>query len=137
LLTERLKELHGIGRAGSNVQANIEGALRAAQRSGAIVRETRSRFWDSPSHRLDTFRQPIDHLRRPIEHIPTPELSLAILYLVEDQFGIVEEALPSAVARLFGIERLRDESADPIRRVVESLVTEGKLRRNGMQVHLS
>jgi hypothetical protein len=59
-----------------------------------------------------------------------------VLYFVEDQFGVVEEYLPTAIARLFGFERLGGESADIIRHVVEELVSEGSLRRNGMQVHL-
>jgi hypothetical protein len=79
---------------------------------------------------------PTESIRRPIEHIAPDELSLAVLYLVEDQFGIVEESLPAAVARLLGIERLRSEGADVVRRVIEDLVIQGSLRRNGMQVHL-
>lgn len=137
LLFERLKDLHGVARAGSNVQANIERALGAAQRSGAVTHEARSLFWAAPAQPQDSFRLPTDSVKRPIEHIAPNELALAILYLIEDQFGIVEESLPTAIARLFGIERLRAESAEPIRRVIEDLVAQGKLRRNGMQVHLA
>jgi Protein of unknown function (DUF3320) len=136
LLVERLKELHGIARAGSNVQSNIEQALRSAARSRAIAHDAGSPFYCVPESRLESFRLPTESVRRPIEHIAPGEISLAVLYLVEDQFGIVEESLPTAIARLFSIERLRSESADIIRRVIEDLVTKGSLRRNGMQVHL-
>jgi hypothetical protein len=86
---------------------------------------------------LESFRLPTDLVRRPIEHIAPKELELAILYLVEDQFGVVEESLPIAIAHLVGIERLRGDSAEPIRRVADDLVARGLLRRNGMQLHLA
>jgi hypothetical protein len=137
LVFERLKEIHGIARAGSNVQANIERALRTAETSRTIAHDSRSPFYYRPGHRLDSFRLPMDSVRRPIEYIAPTEIALAILYLVEDQFGVIEESLPQAVARLLGIERLRAEGADTIRAVVEDLVAKGALRRAGTQVHLA
>jgi very-short-patch-repair endonuclease len=136
-LVERLKELHGVARAGSNVQANIENALRLAERNRAIARDAKYPFYASPANCLESFRLPTESVRRPIEHIAPVEISLAVHYLVEDQFGIVEESLPAVIARLFGIERLRSEGAEIIRRVVEDSVAQGLLRRSGTQVHLA
>jgi len=135
-LVERLKDLHGVARAGSNVQSNIDRALLSAERSQTVTHDSMAPFYDAPNGRLESFRLATEPVRRPIEHIAPAELSLAVLYLVEDQFGIVEESLPAAVARLFSVERLRNETADPIRRVIEDLVSRGSLRRSGMQVHL-
>ncbi|MGA2325780.1 MAG: DUF3320 domain-containing protein [Bryobacteraceae bacterium] len=137
VLVDRLKEVHGVARAGTNVQANIERALRSAERSRAITHDARSPFYYVPEHHPESFRLSTDSFQRPIEYIAPAEISLAVLYLVEDQFGVVEESLPSVVARLFGIERLRGDGADVIRAVVESLVTRGSLRRSGTQVHLA
>jgi very-short-patch-repair endonuclease len=136
LLLERLKVVHGVARAGSNVQANVERALQIAKRDHAITHDPRSPFYYVPGLQVDCFRLPNDLIRRQIEHIAPGEISLAILYLVEDQFGVIEDSLPTAVARLLGIERLRTEGAEPIRRVIEELVGRGSLRRNGMQVHV-
>jgi hypothetical protein len=137
LLVDRLKELHGVARAGSNVQSNIERALRSAQQSRAITRESRSPFYSVSGHELKSFRTPADSAKRSIEQIAPPEIALAILYLVEDQFGIFEESLPAAIARLFGIDRLRAESAAVIEAVIEDLVVRSLLRRNGIQVHIA
>jgi hypothetical protein len=137
VLVERLKEIHGVARAGSNVQANIERALRESCGSKAVACEAGSGFYDSPGHQLESFRLPTGSVRRPIEQIAPKELELAILYLVENQFGVVEESLPTAIAHLVGIERLRGESAEPIRRVADDLVARGLLRRNGLQLHLA
>jgi hypothetical protein len=137
LLVDRLKELHGVARAGSNVVSNIERALRSAQQSRVITRESRSPFYSLSGQNLEFFRVPSDSVRRPIEQIAPNEVSLAILYLVEDQFGMFEESLPAAVARLFGIDRLRAESAAVIDFVVETLIARSLLRRSGTQVHLA
>jgi len=137
LVFERLKQIHGVARVGSNVQANIDQALRIGEVSRTIARDPGSSFYYEPGHRLEYFRLPVESLRRPIEYIAPSEIALAILYLVEDQFGVIEESLPQAVARLFGIERLRAEGADQIRAVIEDLVAKGSLRRAGIQVHLA
>ena len=70
VLVERLKQLHGVARAGSNVQANIERALRESCLTEGVVGEAGSEFYDSRSHPLESFRLPTDLVRRPIEHIP-------------------------------------------------------------------
>src|ERR1022692_1998941 len=137
LMVDRLKESHGVARAGSNVQSNIERALRSAQQGRHITREPRSPFYFIPGHELESFRLPADSARRPIEQIAPREIALAVLYLVEDQFGIFEESLPAAVARLFGIDRLRAEGAAMIDSVIEDLVSRSLLRRSGTQVHLA
>jgi hypothetical protein len=137
LLIDRLKQLHGVARAGSNIQSNIERALRSAQRSRGITSESNSPFYFAAGQKLQSFRVPSDAFRRPIEQIASSEISLAMLYLVEDQFGIFEESLPAAVARLFGIERLRAESSALIDAVVQDLVEHSLLRRSGTQIHLA
>ncbi len=136
LLLERVKVVHGIARAGLNVQANVERALQMAKRNRSVTHDQRSPFYYVPGIQLETFRLPSDEIRRAIEQIAPIEISLAILYLVEDQFGVIEESLPQAVARLFGVERLRSDAAEPIRRVIEDLISRDLLRRNGMQIHL-
>ncbi|MCX5847742.1 MAG: DUF3320 domain-containing protein [Deltaproteobacteria bacterium] len=136
-LVKRLKEIHCVAKAGSNVQSNIKQALRSAEKNHAIIHNAKPSFYYSPDGQIKSFRLPTEKVRRPIEYIAPSELSLAVLYFVEDQFGVVEEYLPMAIARLFGIERLGGESADIIRDVIKELVSKGSLRRNGMQVHLS
>jgi hypothetical protein len=136
LLLERLKELHYVERAGTNVQANIKRAIRLALRWQSIAHEPRSQFYRCPSKTLDRFRVPTEDVRRAIELVPREELALAVLYLVEDQFGLAEEATPPAVARLFGIERLWSEGAELVRGVIEELVAAGRLRRSGTQLYL-
>jgi very-short-patch-repair endonuclease len=127
LLLERVKVIHSVARAGSNVQANFDRALQMAHRDRAITHDQKSPFYYVPGTQLETFRLPCDEVCRGIEHVAPAEISLAILHLVEDQFGIVEESLPSVVARLFGVERLRTDAAEPIRRAIEDLISRNLL----------
>lgn len=134
LLLERLKELHGIERAGSNVQHNVRRAIQLAC-NGSV--EMRGNFLQTKGTVFEKFRVPVGDIRRPLEHVPQEELELAVLYIVEDQFGMMREQIPQVIARLFGIERLRGESADAIRTSVDALVEKGRLRTSGLQVYIS
>jgi hypothetical protein len=136
-MVERLKDLHDVDRAGSNIQTNIKLAVRQATRWQTVEHESRSAFYRTPTRPLARFRAYANGVSRTVEYIAPEELALAVLHLVEDQFGLVEERTPSAVARLFGIERLRSESADTIRAVIDDLVSNGALRRSGMQLYLA
>jgi very-short-patch-repair endonuclease len=136
-MVERLKDLHGVERAGSNIQANIKQAVRQAARSGTVEHEPRSPFYRTARRPLVRFRTCANGVSRAVEQIAPEELALAVLHLVEDQFGLAEERTPAAVARLFGIERLRSQSADTIRSVIDQLVSNGALRRSGTQLYLA
>lgn len=76
-------------------------------------------------------------MRRPIEWIAAEEIELAILHLVEDQFGVAREYVPLAVARILGIERLRGEAADITRGIADHLVERSLLRTSGPQLYLA
>jgi hypothetical protein len=132
LLIERLKELHGVERAGSNIQANIRQAITWVN----IERRNREFLWTRGSV-LKGFRTPADDVRRSIEQIPPEEIELAILYLAEDQFGLVRDQIPQAVAKLFGVERLHGDSADVIRRTVDRLIDGALLRTSGPNIYLA
>jgi very-short-patch-repair endonuclease len=136
-LLERLKHLHGIERAGSNVQANIKQAIRQAMRWETIAHDPRSPFYRCQAHPLQRFRIGPDGVSRGIDQIAPEELALAVLYMVEDQFGVSEERAPSVIARLFGTERLWTENAAAIRSVIDDLVSKGTLRRSGTQLYLA
>lgn len=49
----------------------------------------------------------------------------------------MRDQIPQAVSRLFGVERLRGESADIIRNVTDGLVDKGLLRTSGPQVYVA
>ena len=54
-----------------------------------------------------------------------------------DQFGMMREQIPQVIGRLFGVERLRGDSADAIRSSVDALVEKGLLRTSGPHVYIA
>ena len=127
-LAERLKEICGVDRAGSNVQSNIAEAIQSAVRRRRIERRRQKDFLWVVNAQPGGFRVPANSHRRPLEWIHRDEIALAILYLVEDQFGVVRSELGKAVARLFGLERTTAESCDYIVEVADELAERGQLR---------
>ncbi len=137
VLLDRLKEIHGVERAGANVQGNVD---RAIDRALRVEREEIGRVdhvLRVRGHELDTFRVPGDGVERPLTLIPPEEIELAVLFLVEDQFGFQRDALPQAVNRLFGFERTRAGTAEFVGNIVDGLIDRGSLRVSGVNVHIS
>lgn len=77
---------------------------------------------------MKAFRVPTNSFRRPIDWIHRDEIALAVLYVVEDQFGLSRAELGRGVARLFGLERATAEACDYILEVADELVERGLLR---------
>lgn len=135
LLEERLKEINGVGRVGDNVAANIEHAVQAAVRRGELERVGND-FLRRPGQKLATFRTPGDGAERPAACIPVEEIQLAVLHVVEDQFGCQRAALPKAVATLFGFDRTPAGLADRVATAVDALLEQKLLQASGPNVYL-
>jgi hypothetical protein len=76
------KEINQIGRAGANIQENIERAIKAAMRAGSLERT--ADFLKRPGSRRQTFRTPGDDVHRPLARIPPEEIELVVLFIVAD-----------------------------------------------------
>lgn len=129
-LAERLKDICGVERAGSNVQSNIGEAIYIAVHHKQLHRRRQRDFLWKNDAQLSAFRIPTNSLRRPLEWIHHDEIALAILYLVEDQFGVLRSELGRGIARLFGIERATAEASDHILEIADELVEHGLLRED-------
>jgi len=135
LLPERLKEVNGVARAGVNVQANIETALALALREGRLE-EAGPGFVKRSGSTVETFRVPGDGVERPLPWIPGEEIELAVLHLVEDQFGCQRGALPRAIAGVFGFERAPAGLTEVVETAVDRLIDGNRLASSGPNVHL-
>jgi very-short-patch-repair endonuclease len=130
-LAERLKDVCGVERAGSNVQSNIGEAIHLGIRTKEIERRRKRYFLWKRDARLGTFRFPTNSIRRPIDWIHREEIEFAILYLVEDQLGILRGELGRAVIGLFGIERATADARDYVLEIADELVERSLLRDDG------
>jgi very-short-patch-repair endonuclease len=134
LMTERLKDLNGVARAGKNVKAIIYRAVRIAEQSNAV--KVVGDFLHRDGARRVDFRTPGDGIMRPLAWIPREEIELAVLHVVEEQFGYQREALPHAISEVFGFERTSEGGTETIGGVVDDLVERGLLRVSGPNVYL-
>ncbi len=136
VVLERLKELHDVKRAGSNVRANFKAALAAALKTRRMSRDSAGFLW-VPDRPITHFRVPPDGTSPcAIEYIATEEVRLAVLHLVEAQFGLPKAELVRETARLFGFARTSVDMTDYITNVVDDLIESGSLRLSGFQVSL-
>jgi hypothetical protein len=97
-MLERLKELNGVDRAGTNIQRNVERAVEVAVSRGRLAHKGNG-FLGLPAQ-ARVFRLPGDGVTRALAQIAAEEIELAVRHKVEDQFGYQRDALPRAVAEL-------------------------------------
>lgn len=135
VLYERLKEIFGVARIGANITSNIKEALESARYDKKI--EKKKSFLWRRGKELETFRTSGDGVRRTLRHTSPQEIGIAILYLVEDQFGMMREQIPQAVARLFEDPRVDPDEADWVREAVDELVDKNLLAVSGNHVNLA
>lgn len=135
LLIERLKEINRVARTGSNIQANVNRAIGLALRGGELE-QVGGDFLKRPETRLRTFRLPGDNVERPVQWIPPEEVELAVLHVVEDQFGCQRDALPRVVGGLLGFERSPIALSDVIGTVIDDLIERGLLVASGPHISL-
>jgi len=134
ILKERLKEVFRVKKIGANINSNVEEAIKLAISTKSIERK-KGFMWKRGVEMVD-FRLPSEGAKRTISNIAPQEIALAILFGVEDQFGIMREQVPQIVFKIFKLNRTTPEEIDQIREVTDSLIDDGKLVLNGYRVNL-
>ena len=86
---------------------------------------------------MKTFRTAGVDVRRTLRHISPQEIEIAILYLVEDQFGMMREQIPQSVAKLFEDSRMDPDEADWVREIVDELIEKNILVVSGNHINLA
>ena len=132
---ERLKELNGVDRAGAKIQRNVERVIAVLVSRGRV--EKSGDYLRRPGATPRTFRVPGDGMRRSLEQIAPEEIALAVLHKLEDQFGYQRDALPRAVADLFGFDRLPAGGSEIVGTVVDGLVERRIVTVSGPNVYLA
>ena len=138
LVMERLKEIYGIDRIprDSSSAANIVRAIDLAVSDNRLQRGRHGHFLFRAGAKLTDFRLPDDGVDRSVDMIAPEEIELAILHVVEEQFGVQRDRLPHAAASVLGVRQLRADAATLIHEIVDDLVQRGLLRASGFQVYV-
>ena len=131
-LLDRLKEHHGVHRAGENIRRNLQRAINYAVAQHQVQQAADGFLWPYSPFPLEHFRTPGQGATpRAIERVCDQELRLAVLHVVESQFALPREALVRATAQVLGYGRTSQDMAERLGEVVDDLIDRGDLRRNG------
>ncbi|MDD4866608.1 MAG: DUF3320 domain-containing protein [Mycobacterium sp.] len=122
LVHQRLRDAWGIGRIGSKISENIDGAVRLSE--DMVVRD--GDFVDRKGRPLDRVRTPSDVIRK-VEHVAAGELRLCITLLLRDAGRTARTELVTAVARIFGWMHTGADIKSRIDGVIEHLVADNEI----------
>jgi len=136
LLMDRLKEIYGFSRAGSNIQDNVRRATSVAVRQHGLRHDEPRQMLYPGNQPIKVFRVSGDGVERTIAQIAPEEIALAVLFVVEDQFGFQRDRLPRAVADLLKVGRTTVGVAETVGGVVDDMIERGQLRLSGPNVYL-
>ena len=120
VLTQRLREAWNIGRVGSRIRDNIDGAINA---SGV----TRDGLFLSIPGNPSVVRTPGEGVTRTVEQVHDDELSSALVAYVHDSGSVSSDTLLIAVARLFGWTRRGADITARLTSLLQTALDEGLL----------
>jgi very-short-patch-repair endonuclease len=129
----RIRSAWGLARAGNRIRDAVQAAIKAATRKGDIAGGP---FYVVPGQavivrsRADVESQT---LRRP-EILPPEEVMLAILQVIERNYGAERDQLVQAVARLFGFGVTGVQLREVVQDALTALLESGRLRSDGRLV---
>jgi very-short-patch-repair endonuclease/RecA/RadA recombinase len=129
----RIRSAWGLARAGNRVRDAVQAAIKAAKRKSYIAGGP---FYAVPGQALIVrSRADVESptLRRP-ELLPPEEVMLAILQVIETNYGAERDQLVQAVARLFGFGATGAQLREVVEGALTQLLEAGRLRLDGRLV---
>jgi very-short-patch-repair endonuclease len=121
VLTARLREAKGLGRAGARIMETLRLAVKRSK-----VDVVDDFVWPQDRHEL-VVRSPSADAARPIEHVTDEELALAICNLVADSGGAARSHVVERVSRIFGWRRTSAAMTGRFTKLIDDLVRDGRL----------
>ncbi|HEX6098292.1 MAG TPA: DUF3320 domain-containing protein [Thermoanaerobaculia bacterium] len=130
ILVVRVARAHGIQRAKRIVREKILNGLAHVVRGGRVVRK--GAFLWSSAPRSVTPRRPAEgQMLRPIEHVAPEEIAAAAMLVVQSSGGITQVDLARETPRVLGYQRNGDKIEQTVTRVIDDLVSSGRLSPRG------
>jgi len=138
ILMERIKDLTGVGRAGNNIQKNFDAALKIAMNNDDVEKNKEDKgFIYKVGENYSSFRVERDETHRQLNYISAIEIKNALLYLIQEQFGLAYDNLVQSIKPLFGIARIDPEESDRLKDIVDDMIDKGLIIKNGPLLNLS
>lgn len=130
-IVARVRDLWGLGRAGSRIQGAVQAALAHAARKGQLDEEGGCYHLKAAPVRVrDRSAAASRTLKKP-ELLPPQELREAIMLLVRASHGMHREEVATAVSRLLGFLATSQQLRDCIETQLDMLVLDARLAAEG------
>jgi len=130
-ITARVRDLWGLGRAGSRIQGAVEAALLLVARKGLVEVEERCYHRrDTPIRVRDRSMASSRTLKRP-ELLPPQEIRAAMLLLLRESHGMSRDEVPQAVSRLLGFQATSQQLRERIAPQIDALIARGDVVMEG------
>jgi very-short-patch-repair endonuclease len=127
-LTARVRDLWGLGRAGSRIQDSVARGIRALLVSGRCHREDNCLFLPQAPIPVRSREVVRSASLRKADQLPPQELRAAIESVVVAHYGASTREITVAVSRLLGFKAMSAGLRESIERQVQILKAKGRLR---------
>lgn len=127
-IANRLRSLWGLQKTGSRIKAAVDSGLKRAVTNGRLIVDVG--FYTIPGAEVvvrDRADVQAPGLRKP-DMLPPAEIRLAVVDIVQTNFGATRDEAAIGVARLFGFKATSAQLKAVIEREVDALVTQGALQ---------
>lgn len=130
-IVARVRDLWGLGRAGSRVQAAVKNGLRHSVTKGQISAEDDCYAINGkPVPIRDRSAAESRSLKKP-ELLPPQEIRAAIQHLVREAHGVARGDIAVAVSRMLGFQSTSQQLRDVIGPQIDLLLDKGALHSDG------
>ncbi len=130
-IVSRVRDLWGLGRAGSRIQGAVHDALRHAARKGnLLVEDDCYQLNGVPVRVRDRSNAASRTLKKP-ELMPPQEIREAIVQLVCESHGVRRADVATAVARMLGFLTTSQQLRDRIEQGIDLLIIGSRLSADG------
>lgn len=130
-VARRIVEAAGVTRIGPRIKEHIKLAAKFALGSGRIVQKGEFLWLADMEQPLLRNRSELPAASRKLKFIAPEELQLAIEKVIQDAVAISSEAAVPFVARLFGITRITEDMRNELLLVIEEMVTQKTILKEG------
>ncbi|MBA1159208.1 DUF3320 domain-containing protein [Microvirga mediterraneensis] len=133
----RLRGAWNLQRAGARIQAAVEEGVKLAVSRGRIERKGPFLFLPEADTRLRDRRNVMSPGLRKPEMISPSEIAVGVVQVVTTNLGATDEEIALSISRLLGFKATSAQLKAIIGQVVDGLLIEGKLVRDGVMLTLA
>ena len=137
-VTLRIRAAAGVGRSGSRIRAQMRLGAQVGANQGSYRIDARGFLWRLDHDTVEVRRRDGDiapSLRNP-DMIAPEEIAAALVHAVRVSYGIAPDAAVQEAVRLFGFKRAGQKIVGSFQRVLDALVEDGALVREGSLLQL-